>query len=109
MYPKKHIRTHQFVPPQRKQRRYSQSSSANSQTESELSSTDKHDLMAETLSNLVLVHIGGFVEEWNAILNEIDIDDANDAEHANSMNCSDDISQELETVCRWVSNRVINT
>ena len=65
--------------------------------------------MAETLSNLVLVHIGGFVEEWNAILNEIDIDDANDAEHANSMNCSDDISQELETVCRWVSNRVINT
>ena len=58
--------------------------------------------MAETFSNLKIVHIGGFVGEWSAILDGIDLDDANDEEHANSINSSDDIAQELETVCRWV-------
>ncbi|KAI0216503.1 snRNA-activating protein complex subunit 3 [Lamellibrachia satsuma] len=46
-----------------------------------------------------LVHIGNFVEEWTAVLSDTDLDATDDAANAVSINISDDIAKELETVC----------
>ena len=51
-----------------------------------------------------LVHIGNFVEEWTAVLSDTDLDATDDAANAVSINISDDIAKELETVCGCVTS-----